>query len=96
MSRTWSKLKKSLGDARLRAIRRGRQHWTSAFPYLEAWITKPASTAASSEPVSEISSFVDSGDDLSEKLVVSTTGPLVEDLVVQNSIGVNTNMADRN
>ena len=53
----------------------------------------PASTAASSEPGSEISSFVDSGDDLSEKLVVTTTGPLVEDLVVQNSNGVNTNMA---
>ena len=57
------------------------------------WITKPASTTVSSEPGSEISSFVDSGDDLSEKLVVSTTGPLVEDLVVQNSNGVNTNMA---
>ena len=83
-SRTWSKLRQSLRDARLRATRRGRQHWTSAFPYLEAWITsKPASTAASSEP--EISSFVDSGDDVIEKLVVSTTGPLVEDLVVQNS-----------
>ena len=65
----------------------------SAFPYIEAWITKPASTTVSSEPGSEISSFVDSGDDLSEKLVVSTTGPLVEDLVVQNSNGVNTNMA---
>ena len=46
-SRTWSKLRRSLVDARLRAINRGRQHWTSAFPYLEAWITKLASTAAS-------------------------------------------------
>ena len=56
-------------------------------------MTKPASAAASSEPGSEISSFVDSEDDLSEKLVTSTSGPLIEDLVVQNSIGVNTNMA---
>ena len=77
----------------MRAIRRGRQHWTSAFLCLEAWITKPASTAASSEPGSEISSLVDSGDDLSENLVVSMTDPLVEDLVVQNTYGVNTNMA---
>ena len=36
---------------------------------------------------------MDSGDDLSEKLVASTTGPLIEDLVVQNSIGVTANMA---
>ena len=54
---------------------------------------KPASAAASSEPGSEISSFMDSGDDLSETLVTSTTGPLIEDLVVQNSNGVTTNMA---
>ena len=94
MTRTWNKLRKSLVDARLRATRRGRQHWTSAFPYLEAWITsKSASTAASPEPGSEISSFLDSGDDLSGKLVISTAGPLVEDLVVQKSNGVNTNMA---
>ena len=36
---------------------------------------------------------MDSGDDLSGKMIISTTGPLVEDLVVQNSNGVNTNMA---
>ena len=36
---------------------------------------------------------MDSGDDLSEKLVASTTGPLIEGLVVQDSNGVNTNMA---
>ena len=60
-TRTWNKLRKSLVDARLRTIRRGRQHWTSAFPYIEVWVTnKPASTASSSEPGSEISSFVDS------------------------------------
>ena len=54
---------------------------------------KAASTAASSEPGSEISSFVDSADDLSEKLVVGTTGPWTADLVVHDSIGVTTNMA---
>ena len=49
---------------------------------------------ASSEPGSEISSFVDSGDDFSEKLVAtcSMTSPLIEGLVVQDSNGVNTNM----
>ena len=57
-------------------------------------MTKPASAAASSEPGSEICSFVDSEDDLSEKLVTSTSGPLIEDIVVQNSIGVTTNIAD--
>ena len=58
---TNNKLRKSLVDARLRTIQRERQHWTSVFPYIEAWVTnKPASTVASSEPGSEISFFVDS------------------------------------
>ena len=35
-----------------------------------------------------------SGDDVSDKLVISMTGSLVEDLVVQESNGVNSNMAD--
>ena len=36
---------------RLRSIQRGREHWTAAFPQIEAWITnRPASTAASLEP----------------------------------------------
>ena len=52
---------------------------------------KPASAAASSEPGSEISS-VDSGDDFSDNLVVSMTGPLTEDLVLHESIGVTTDM----
>ena len=44
------------------SIQQGRQHWMAAFP--QAWITnRPASTAASSKPGSEISSLVDSGDD---------------------------------
>ena len=69
---------------------RGRQHWLSAFSHLEAWLaSRPASAAASSEPGSEISSMMGSGDDVSDKLVISTTGPLV-----QGSNGVNSNMAD--
>ena len=49
-SQQWGKLRRSLVDARARASQRGRQHWTAAFPRLEAWIlsrpvsaTKPAS-----------------------------------------------------
>ena len=62
---------------------------------LEAWLTsRPVFTAASSEPGSEISSMMGSGDDVSDKLVISTTGPLAEDLVVQGNNGVSSNMAD--
>ena len=32
----WGKLRRSLVDARARASQRGRQHWTAAFPRLEA------------------------------------------------------------
>ena len=92
-TRTWNKLRKSLVEAGLRPTQRGRQHWMSAFSYIEAWIrNKPASAAASSEPGSEIDSFVDS-EDFSDNLVVSPTGPLAEDLVIHESIGVTTNMA---
>ena len=71
-------------DARARASQRGRQHWTSAFPRLEAWIIyKPAPSASSSGHASEIFSVV-SGDDLSDRLLVSTSSPLAQqDLVVQ-------------
>ena len=57
---------------------------------IEAWIiSKPAPSATSSGPASEISSLV-SGDDLSERLLVSTTSPLAQqDLVVQDQNGVN-------
>ena len=68
---------------------RGRQHWSSVFSHLEALASRPVSAAASSEPGSEISSMMGSGDDVSDKLVISTTGPLV-----QGSNGVNSNMAD--
>ena len=82
-------------DARLRATQTGKQHWSSAFSHLEAWLaSRPASAAASSEPGSEISSMMGSGDDVSDNLVISTTGPLAEDLVVKESNRVNSNMTD--
>ena len=90
-SKQWSKLRRSLVDARARASQRGRQHcMDSAFPQLEAWImSRPALSASSSVPASEISSQV-SGDDFSEMLMVSTSSPLAQqDLVVQTQNGVN-------
>ena len=68
-----SKQRRSLVDARARASQRGRQHWTSAFSQLEAWImSRPALSASSSGPASEISSLV-SGDGFSDRLPVSTS-----------------------
>ena len=62
---------------------------------LEAWLTsRPDSTAASSEPGSESSSMMGSGDDVSDKLVICMSGPLAEDLVVQGNNGVSSIMAD--
>ena len=88
-TRTWPRLRKSLVYARVRAVQRGKQHWSSAFPHLEAWLTfRPASSAAS-EPGSEVSSMLESRDD-----GFSMTGPLVEDLVVQGNNGVSSKMAD--
>ena len=51
---------------------------------LEAWIiSRPALLATSSGPASEISSLV-SGDDFSDRLLVSLSSPLAQqDLVVQ-------------
>ena len=87
-TRTWCSLRKSLVDPRLRATQRGKQHWSSAFPHLEAWLaSRPASAA--SEPGSEVSSMMGSRDE-----VISTTGRLAEDLVVQGTNGVSSNMAD--
>ena len=40
-------------------------------------------------PGSEVSSMMGSGDE-----IISTTGPLAEDLVVQGNNGVSSNMAD--
>ena len=61
-----------------------------AFPHLEAWIiSKPTPLATSSGPASEISSVV-SGDDFSDRLLVSTSSPSAQqDLVVQVQNGVN-------
>ena len=89
-SEQWSKLRRSLVDSRTRASQRRRQHWTSAFSQLEAWIiSKPAPSATSSRPASEISSVV-SGDDFNDRLLVSTSSPLAQqDLVVQVQNGVN-------
>ena len=75
-------------DARLRAVQRGKQHWSSAFPHLEAWLTsRPAS--AGTEPGSEVSSMMGSGDE-----IIGTTGPLAEDLMVHGNNGVSSSMAD--
>ena len=89
-SKQWNRLRRSLVDARARASQRGRQHWTAAFPQLEAWImSRPALSASSSGPASEISSLV-SGDDFSDRLLVSTSSPLAQqDFVVQTQNGVN-------
>ena len=89
-SKQWRKLRRSLVDARPRASQRERQHWTAAFPELEAWITsRPALSPSSSGPASEISSQAGEGD-FNDSLVVSTTSPLVQqDLVVQTQNGVN-------
>ena len=70
--------------------------WTSAFPHIEAWIaTQPASTAASSEPGWEISSFVDSGDDFFDVNVIVGTMGVVGNFQVQEPIGVTTVMVDK-
>ena len=63
--KTWNKLRKALGDARTRAFQRGKPHWTTAFSQIEAWITNRPASVAASEPLSEVSSVADSGDDFS-------------------------------
>ena len=83
--RQWGKLRRSLVDARARSCQRGRQHWSAAFPRLEAWIlSKPVSTSAS-----EISSQAGEGD-FEENVLASTPNQQVEQvLVVQAPNGVN-------
>ena len=83
--RQWGKLRRSLVDARARSCQRGRQHWSAAFPRLEAWIlSKPVSTSAS-----EISSQAGEGD-FEDDTLVSTPNQQVEQvLVVQAQNGVN-------
>ena len=73
----------------MRASQRGRQHWTAAFPRLEAWILSRPVSASSSGPASEVSSLVGE-DDFDDNLLVSTPSPLVQQvLVVQTQNGVN-------
>ena len=83
--RQWGKLRRSLVDARERSCQRGRQHWSAAFPRLEAWIlSKPVSSSAS-----EISSQAGEGD-FEDNVLVSTPNQQVEQvLVVQAQNGVN-------
>ena len=78
-------LRRSLIDARARSCQRGRQHWSAAFPRLEAWIlSKPVSTSAS-----EISSQAGEGD-FEENVLASMPNQQVEQvLVVQAQNGVN-------
>ena len=84
-NRQWGKLRRSLVDARARSFQWGRQHWSAAFPRLEAWIlSKPVSTSAS-----EISSQAGEGD-FEDNILVSTPNQQVEQvLVVQAQNGVN-------
>ena len=75
------KLRRSLVDARARASQRGRQHWAAAFPRLEAWILSRPVSASGSGPVLKIS-FLVSGDDFDDNLLVSTLSPLVQQVLV--------------
>ena len=81
----WARLRRSLIDARARAVQRGKQHWTMAFPRVEAWIlAKPVSTSAS-----EISSQAGEGDFDDETLVDTPKQHEVQVLVVQAQNGAN-------
>ena len=72
-------------DARARAEQRGKQHWITAFPHVEAWIlAKPVSTSAS-----EISSQAGEGDFDDETLADTPKQHEVEVLVVQTQNGAN-------
>ena len=81
----WARLRRSLIDARARAEQRGKQHWTTACPHVEAWIlAKPVSTSAS-----EISSQAGEGDFDDEILVDTPKQHEVQVLVVQSQNGAN-------
>ena len=87
-SKQWGKLRRSSVDTRARASQRGRQHWTAAFPRLEAWILSRPVSASSSQPASEISSLAGK-DDFEDNLLVSTPSPLVQQVLVVKLNGVN-------
>ena len=83
-----AQIEKVSGGCKVEGHSEGEATLTSAFSHLEAWLTsRPAFTAASSEAGSVFSSMMGSGDDVSDKLVNSTTGPLAEDLVVHSLMG---------
>ena len=88
-SKQWSKLRRSLVDARTRTSQRGRLDWTAAFPQLVAWILARPESASSSTPASEVASLV-SEDDFEDNVLVSTPSqPIQQVLVVQTQNGVN-------
>ena len=91
---TWNKLRKALADARTKASQRGKPYWTSAFPQIEAWITRRTASIATSQPGSEFSSLADSDTCSSAQQNIGTEGSIVGDLKVQESIEVNAKMAD--
>ena len=81
----WARLRRSLIDARARAVQCGKQHWTTACSRIEAWIlAKPVSTSAS-----EISSQAGEGDFDDEILVDTPKQHEVQVLVVQAQNGAN-------
>ena len=81
----WARLRRSLIDARARAEQRGKQHWTTACPHVEAWIlAKPVSTSAS-----EISTQAGEGNFDDEILVDTPKQHKVQVLVVQTQNGAN-------
>ena len=83
--RQWGKLRRSLIDARARSTQRGRQHWSIAFPRLEAWIlSKPVSTSAS-----EISSRLEKKISRIMYWLAHQNSKLSRFLVVQAQNGVN-------
>ena len=54
---TWSKLQKSLRDAREKSVKRGTQHWSCNVPALLTWID---SASTSSDLISDTGSIADS------------------------------------
>ena len=96
-SKQWGKLRRSLVDARARASQRGRQHWSAAFPRLEAWILSKPVSASGSGPASasEISSQDGEGD-FEDNILVSTPNQQVEQVLVvqaQNRVNMASGMA---
>ena len=95
MTKTWTKLRRALVDARRRATQRGKAHWSSAFPHIEAWIMRRTASVAASEPGSELSSLADSETDFpTVTQVLGTEGSAVGNFEVHEPIEVDPKMAD--